>query len=493
MITRPAPSPSVEPDINIKRRRLSTLIAQPRMERRARPVNDSANRANITLNAVELRLRNLLIDVASFIKENSVSAKEEGTPVPSDIASELLTLRFTGGWVRDKLLGVESHDIDVALSNMTGYQFGLRLKEYLEDDDHVKKHGLQDDPKKVGLAKIAANPEKSKHLETVTTKIMGLDIDLVNLRKEVYTEDSRNPAMEFGTPREDADRRDATINAMFYNLNDSVVEDLTGMGLDDLDKGIIRTPLSPPLETFRDDPLRVLRLIRFASRFGYIIEDEALQAMRKAEIKSALVHKITKERIWVELEKMLRGPDPRSALSYIDNLGLYTTIFCDVVTKGQSDWQPQTSNWAKTCDTLERLLSKNFAEKSEVVSIAVTDADADSLFMAWMLSGFIPWTDAPELPAQKTGKPSPPLASLVAREGLKAPNKVSDLLTLCVKHIKEISDWSMATPASVPRDKLGMAIKNWGPTWKMQLLYTMLYQINEEPDDEERKCRRKVV
>ena len=205
---------------------------------------------------------------------------------------------------------------------MTGYQFGLKMKDYLEVPGNSDKYGLdgvattdanaksQTAQNKTvvvsGLHKIEANPEKSKHLETVTTRIFGLDIDLVNLRKETYTEDSRNPQMEFGTPEEDALRRDATINAMFYNLQTEVVEDFTGRGHDDMRERIIRTPLEP-YQTFKDDPLRVLRLIRFASRLAYKIEEDARKAMSEASIQEALKVKISRERVGVELEKMLKG------------------------------------------------------------------------------------------------------------------------------------------------------------------------------------------
>lgn len=256
----------------------------------------------LQLNNVESTLRRLLLDVASYINP--------------DCPSEL---RFTGGWVRDKLLGVGSHDIDVAINDMTGYQFGLKMKEYLEQPGISEKYGLDgvattDESSKAkgksavvaGLHKIEANPEKSKHLETVTTKIFGLDIDLVNLRKETYTEDSRNPQMEFGTPEEDALRRDATINAMFYNLRTEIVEDFTGHGHDDMRDKVIRTPLEP-YQTFKDDPLRVLRLIRFASRLNYTIDESAKQAMSEEGIREALKAKISRERVGVEFEKMLRG------------------------------------------------------------------------------------------------------------------------------------------------------------------------------------------
>lgn len=259
----------------------------------------------IELTPLESTLRTLLLDVGKYITEQQIA---KGGSAAEDHSETVL--RFTGGWVRDKLLGVESHDIDVGISNMTGYQFGMALKDYLDIPEHLEKYkkgpnGEMHDAI-VSLHKIEANPEKSKHLETVTTKIFGLDIDLVNLRKETYTDDSRNPQMEFGTAVEDALRRDATINALFYNLNESQLEDLTERGLDDMKKNIIRCPMEP-YQTFKDDPLRVLRLIRFASRLGYQIERETEAAMQIEDIREALKLKISKERVGAELEKMLRG------------------------------------------------------------------------------------------------------------------------------------------------------------------------------------------
>lgn len=264
----------------------------------------SQEHPTIRLTPIESTLRTLLLDVAQYIRQ------EETVTGGSDVANRSeIVLRFTGGWVRDKLLGFDSHDIDVAISSMTGYQFGNALKQYLKNPKNMAKY-TKSLPKGenafVSLHKIEANPEKSKHLETVTTKIFGLDIDLVNLRKETYTDNSRNPQMEFGTAVEDALRRDATINALFYNLNESRLEDLTERGLEDMQKKLIRTPLEP-YQTFKDDPLRVLRLIRFASRLGYEIDPETEAAMQNDDISVALKLKISKERVGTELEKMLRG------------------------------------------------------------------------------------------------------------------------------------------------------------------------------------------
>ena len=245
----------------------------------------------IILTDQESKLRQLLLDVSAFI--GTLDKYRNKKP----------ELRFTGGWVRDKLLGSTSVDIDIGIDTMTGFDFGTLMEEYLAQPESEARY----DHKVLGsLNKIEANPEKSKHLQTVTTRILGFDIDLVNLRKETYVDNSRIPLMGLGTPEEDALRRDATVNALFYNLSSSKVEDLTGRGLADMERKVIKTPL-PPLQTFKDDPLRVLRAIRFASRLGYDIAAEDKLAMSNQEIKKALRLKISRERVGVEINKMLKG------------------------------------------------------------------------------------------------------------------------------------------------------------------------------------------
>ena len=432
----------------------------------------------ITLNEVESKFRQLLLDVTEFIKSNPVSssAGDHGVEVPKDLDQQHLELRFTGGWVRDKLLGIDSHDIDVAINKMTGYQFGLRLKEYLETPGNAQKYGINaDQAKKAGsLAKIEANPEKSKHLETVTTKILGLDIDFVNLRKETYTENSRNPIMEFGTPEEDALRRDANINAMFFNIHSSKVEDFTGRGLQDLEDEIIRTPLEP-FTTFKDDPLRVLRLIRFASRYGFLIENDVQKAMANGDIKEALLSKITKERVYAELEKMLRGPNPRLAVQYIDQLGLYHTIFANPV-QGKDRFVPTTNNWSIVYDTLEEILDD---DKRRTLRDDIIETEEDR-FLAWMVTAIIPWAEAPLPPPPKKGRHPLPQAATVVREGLKAPNKVTDLITSCILNKDDIV--KLKNKKCHDRESLGMAVRKWGHTWRLQLLFSMLNDIFTEPE-----------
>jgi tRNA nucleotidyltransferase (CCA-adding enzyme) len=426
--------------------------------------------AVITLNEVEATLRTLLLDVAEYIKQN------DKTP---------LVLRFTGGWTRDKLLGVPSNDIDVAINKMTGYQFGLRMKDYLDIPGNADKYGLGGSSKKAGsLSKIAANPEQSKHLETVTTRILGLDLDLVNLRKETYTEDSRNPQMEFGTPEEDALRRDATINAMFYNITTSTIEDFTGRGYDDLQNHIIRTPLEP-YTTFKDDPLRVLRLIRFSSRLNYQIDPEARKAMGKKEISTALKLKITRERVWTEVEKMLKGPDPQAALTTIDELDLYRTVFVDPAQ--ESIYTPDTDNWAATYTAVGKIISSKADPQSDQLSFvhSILILNDEEKFMSWIMAAMIPWADAPEPEPLKTGKIPLPMVTSMAIAALKAPNKVTDLLTPCVRNLKEIRE--LKDKGEKSREVLGMAIRRWGASWRQQVMFALLYEIFTSPSSEKGK------
>ncbi|KAH7395111.1 hypothetical protein DE146DRAFT_615462 [Phaeosphaeria sp. MPI-PUGE-AT-0046c] len=406
------------------------------------------NKFQLELTEVESKLRQLLLDVAAYIDETPAKEDITGVHVPEELAEQKIILRWTGGWVRDKLLRVGSHDIDLAINKMTGEHFGLKMQEYLEIPGNAEKHGLlskddksnaQDKSKRIapGLHKIEANPEKSKNLETATTRIMGIDLDLVNLRKETYNEVSRNPEMEFGTAEEDAMRRDATVNAMFYNLHTCQVEDFTQRGHDDMAAKIIRTPLEPT-QTFKDDPLRVLRLIRFASRLDYVIEPETAKAMGNPEIQDVLKIKISRERVGIELEKMLKGPRPRMALDFIKRFGLYRTVFTDPTRELPSE------------------------------------ADTDLFQPAYELVQSRPLITA----------------YLVAREGFKAPNRVCDVVAASIGNSEKIQNLvaqcakglrrpDTVNPEHNPtgRDTLGMALRSWGATWRAQVFFNLMYEV----------------
>eukprot|EP00984_Skeletonema_dohrnii_P013797 scaffold5751_cov115-Skeletonema_dohrnii-CCMP3373.AAC.2 len=290
-----------------------------------------------------------------------------------------IEIRIAGGWVRDKLLRQHSVDVDVALDCMMGVQFARIVQSYLameqegenngeSGDSGGKEEGLMsvdngDDadqqqqqqqvdnnkppsqrghekPKKkkktnkqpkIGV--IGANPSQSKHLETATMNIHGIDVDFVNLRaEEVYEANSRIPTSKtrmFGTPLEDALRRDFTINSLFYNIRTGKVEDWTGRGLTDLmETRLIVTPVDPH-ETFHDDPLRVLRAIRFCVRLDFTLHNDIVQAAMSKRVHHSLHVKVSRERVGKELEGMLTGKHarPGCALDMIAELHLAGSVF----------------------------------------------------------------------------------------------------------------------------------------------------------------------
>ncbi|GMG36402.1 unnamed protein product [Ambrosiozyma monospora] len=166
---------------------------------------------NFQLTETETKITDLLNEYTKYYNDNIAAA--------NPVELKPLTLRITGGWVRDKLLGKVSHDIDIGIDHLSGLDFVTGLKEYVDAKARVetedskssecgknKENGEEDgsksdkQPRAVSrsMYKIEKNPEKSKHLETCTTKIYNVDIDFVNLRSEKYTEDSRIPTIEKG-------------------------------------------------------------------------------------------------------------------------------------------------------------------------------------------------------------------------------------------------------------------------------------------------------
>ena len=250
------------------------------------------------------------------------------------IGKKSVEIRIAGGWVRDKILGLETHDVDVALDACTGVEFAHCLKEYHsttvqeETDDRVDR--IKSKSKKIGkIGVIAANPAQSKHLETACVNIFGNDVDFSNLRHETYAEDSRIPETVMGTPLEDSFRRDCTMNALYYNLNFERIEDWTHRGLRDLlQTKVIQTPLKA-FQTFQDDPLRVLRVIRFAVRYRMQLSEEIMEACQHPQIHEELLRKVSRERVGNEIEGMLSGKhaNPIKALDLICQMKLAECVF----------------------------------------------------------------------------------------------------------------------------------------------------------------------
>lgn len=226
------------------------------------------------------------------------------------------TLRVAGGWIRDRLLGKISDDIDIALDNVTGKQFENMLLQYGQNHPEAR----------IGKSyTVDANVEKSKHLETTAVEINGIKIDFVNLRSEEYG-NTRVPSMKMGTPQQDAERRDLTINALFYNINNGQIEDFVG-GLKDLETMTLRTPLDPK-KTCLDDPLRILRFLRFFSKYPNAkLDPKLLSTFYDKDVQMAYKNKVMPERAGKEIMKMMEYARPAESLDILLKSGLAEAIF----------------------------------------------------------------------------------------------------------------------------------------------------------------------
>lgn len=217
-------------------------------------------------------------------------------------AEEEIQVFVIGGYVRDLLLGRRSKDIDfVTLGSGIGFA------------------------KQVAKRLGSANIQIFKTFGTAMIRYKGIDIEFVGARKESYDPDSRNPAVEDGTLDDDQNRRDFTINALAISLNQSDYGTLLDPfnGLSDIENRIIRTPLDPDA-TFSDDPLRMMRAIRFAAQLRFHIEDETYRSIARNRERIRIV---SAERIVDELNKIILSPKPSVGFKLLDETGLLKLIF----------------------------------------------------------------------------------------------------------------------------------------------------------------------
>ncbi|EGC39669.1 hypothetical protein DICPUDRAFT_74768 [Dictyostelium purpureum] len=229
-----------------------------------------------------------------------------------------IELRVAGGWVRDKLLNYKNNklDLDFAINNTTGVEFVEMIQKYRTEKELKTVYSEYT---------IKMNPEKSKHLETVSITIDDFTIEFNALRSDFYDENSRIPQIQVGTLLSDSLRRDLTINALFYNINTLMVEDHSGYGLADLENGIIRTPLEP-FNTLTEDPLRAFRILRFATKFNFKIEPLLYQHIKT--INNNIIKKVSKERIYTEFFLMMSVREySEQYFSYLLDTGIINSIF----------------------------------------------------------------------------------------------------------------------------------------------------------------------
>ena len=212
-----------------------------------------------------------------------------------------------GGYVRDIFLGRKSKDIDFVTVG-SGIEVAKRVAH------------------KMGRNK--AHLAVFKTYGTAQVKAMGLELEFVGARRESYNRNSRNPIVEDGTLSDDQRRRDLTINAMAISVNrdrwGELLDPFDGIG--DMERRLIRTPLNPDI-TFSDDPLRMMRAVRFATQLGFEIESATFAAIKR---NAGRIKIITRERIADELMKIMRAPQPSRGFFLLDKCGLLPLICPEV-------------------------------------------------------------------------------------------------------------------------------------------------------------------
>ncbi len=269
-----------------------------------------------------------------------------------------------GGYVRDIFLERPSNDIDVVVVG-SGIAVAQELKRMLGKKAHLSVF---------------------KNFGTAQVKMGSEEVEFVGARKESYSHDSRKPIVENGTLEDDQNRRDFTINAMAICLNKNRFGKLVDPfnGLADLEDGIIATPLEPGI-TFSDDPLRMMRCIRFATQLNFQIEDETFEALERMADRIKIV---SGERIEVELNKIIMSPHPSKGFVDLQRCGLLNIILPELAALDiveQKNGRAHKNNFYHTLEVLENVVAPHSAPvgatiADEVPSGAVGGA---SLWLRW--------------------------------------------------------------------------------------------------------------
>ena len=302
-----------------------------------------------------------------------------------DTADEMgVECYVVGGYVRDIFLERPSNDIDVVVVG-SGIAVAEALKKRLGKKAHLSVF---------------------RNFGTAQVKVRGkehgaggeMEVEFVGARKESYSHDSRKPIVEDGTLEDDQNRRDFTINAMAICLNRSRFGELVDPfnGIADMEDGIIATPLDPEV-TFSDDPLRMMRCIRFATQLNFHIEDETFDALSRMADRIKI---ISGERIEVELNKIMMSKHPSIGFEYLQRSGLLQIILpelaaLDIVEK--RDGRAHKNNFYHTLEVLENVVEneelrmKNEESPNGQVAGAEGVAVANSSFFIHHSSLYLRW------------------------------------------------------------------------------------------------------
>ena len=266
-----------------------------------------------------------------YFKNNEIEIAEKIGAIADELGFPTYVI---GGFVRDRFLNRNTKDMDVMCVG-SGIQLAERLKEKVFTNAYLAVY---------------------KNFGTALLKTENLEIEFVGARKESYRANSRNPIVENGTLQDDLNRRDFTINAMAICINKNNFGELIDEfgGMIDLENGILKTPLEPNI-TFSDDPLRMMRAIRFASQLQFKIEEKTFAAIQQ---NAERIKIISQERITDELNKIILSATPSIGFKLLDEAGLLLIIFPEfMLLKGAEyiDGKGHKDNFYHTLQVLDNI------------------------------------------------------------------------------------------------------------------------------------------
>ena len=257
-----------------------------------------------------------------------------------------------------KLISKTAEDSGLSVYIVGGYVRDLLMKRAAPTDIDFVTEGSGIALAQSVAAVIATETKVSvfKTYGTAMFRYQGLELEFVGARKESYNAESRNPSVEQGTLEDDQKRRDFTINAMAISLNQESFGELVDPfhGVEDMEKRILRTPLEPE-QTYSDDPLRMMRAVRFAATLGFSIEENSLEAIKKEAHRIKIV---TIERIMVEFNKIMLSEKPSTGLKIMKDTGLLELIIPELTAlEGIEEVEGQThkDNFWHTLEVVDNI------------------------------------------------------------------------------------------------------------------------------------------
>lgn len=402
-------------------------------------------------------------------------------------AAELQIL-VNGEWVRNKLLGIPTTRLKIGLSTMVGTEFGDFVNSFYHDNRlKYQTRALDLQVQNTDFSEFKRVDDRSnakKAFRKSTASVFGLAITLIHLHKDEFEDDERRDESDwwsqFGTPEDDALMADCTISALFYDVEKQQVLDPLEQGLADLDAGVLRTPMEE-WDSFWDEPVRVLRLIRFAAELGFSIDQDTKDGMMHPKTMGRVSSRVERASIANELSLMMKSSNPEQAFDLIYELGFYDLIFLNPESTLQRDvyaqYRPSGEGTPSFLKSWPQVYQSILALKDDAGSnIGQIIREQTNFTLPWLLASYAPVAD---LRHNKLGTVVKGITNALNMS--REVTKLFDSALTNLDSIREMVDLiNKVTDGDLPRSILGMQIRNWGADWQLQVLYALLAELSAQ-------------